>query len=67
LKKIEEKITFVLAIVFKFLLKSMLTLKKRKTAEILIFMGRSGQLQTGKLDFSTVQNYLNIIENKINE
>lgn len=35
LKKIEDKITLVPAIEFKFLLESMLTPKKRKTAEII--------------------------------
>lgn len=62
LKKIEDKITLVPAIEFKFLLESMLTPKKRKTAEIILiftrtFSGRSGQPQTDKFDFSTVQIY----------
>ena len=69
LKKIEDKITLVLAIAFKFLLKSTSTPKKRKMAEAIFqftrtFSGRSGQLQTGKLGLT---HHKSIIENKINK
>lgn len=62
LKKIEDKITLVLAIAFKFLLKSMMTPKKRKTAEIILiftrmFWGDLDNYRLVKLDFSIEQIY----------